>query len=193
MTIPASGCCWRCCATTARPGAPRGTSGAGGLTALEAWLIRLGIRLIHGRLLHPQTQGKLERWHRTIGRGVFGPALLPDLAAAQLAFDRFRDHDNTERPHTAPHLALGGAVPSSRYQPSPRPFPDRLPEICYDENATVLRVRQKGEITFQRRRVYISGGLAGQPVGVEPTTTDGVFIVRSCRPQVDRGDLRHPS
>lgn len=170
-------------------GPPWGTSGAGGLTALQAWLIRLGIRLIHGRPLHPQTQGKLERWHRTIGRGVFGPAPLPDLAAAQRAFDRFRDHYNTERPH----LALDGAVPASRYQPSPRPFPDRLPEIVYDENATVVRVRQKGEITFAGRRVFISQGLAGQPVGVEPTPTEGVFVVRFCQQPVATIDMRPSS
>jgi transposase InsO family protein len=167
-------------------GPPWGTSGAGGLTALEVWLIRLGIRVIHGRAYHPQTQGKLERWHRTIGSRVFGPARLPDLTAAQVAFDRFRDEYNTARPH----LSLAGAVPISRYQPSPRPFPDRLPEIVYDENATVVRVRQKGEITFQHRQVFISGGLAGQPVGVEPTPTEGVFVVRFCQQPVATIDLR---
>jgi transposase InsO family protein len=170
-------------------GPPWGTSGAGGLTALQVWLIRLGIRVIHGRAWHPQTQGKLERWHRTIASRVFGPARLADLAAAQTAFDRFRNHYNAERPH----LALDGAVPASRYQPSPRALPDRLPEIVYDENATVVRVRQKGEITFQRRQVFISGGLAGQPVGVEPTSTDGVFVVRFCQQPVATIDLRQPS
>lgn len=170
-------------------GPPWGTSGGIGLTALEAWLIRLGIEVIHGRPRHPQTQGKLERWHRTIKRRVFGATLLPDLPMAQTAFDRFREEYNTERPH----LALAGAVPISRYQPSPRALPDPLPAIVYDENATVVRVRQKGEISFQRRQVFISGGLAGQMVGVEPTTTDGVFVVRYCQQQVATIDLRQPS
>lgn len=170
-------------------GPPWGTSGEPGLTALEAWLIRLGIRVIHGRPRHPQTQGKLERWHRTIGRHVFGPARLRGLATAQDAFDRFRNTYNTERPH----LALDGAVPASRYQPSPRSMPDALPEIVYDDDAAVVRVRSKGDISFQQRRVFISQGLAGQPVGIEPTTADGVFVVRFCQQEVASIDLRDPS
>ncbi len=170
-------------------GPPWGTSGEPGLTALEAWLIRLGIHVIHGRPAHPQTQGKLERWHRTIGSHVFGAMLLPDLAAAQTAFDRFRDGYNTARPH----LGLDGAVPASRYQPSPRPLPAVLPEIVYDDDAVVVRVCSKGDVTFQRRRLFLSEGLAGQPVGIEPTTTDGVFVVRSCQQQVATIDLRQPS
>src|SRR5215203_2419228 len=53
-------------------GPPWGTSGAGGVTALEAWLLRLGVGLWHGRAYHPQTQGKVERFPGTVA------AALPD-------------------------------------------------------------------------------------------------------------------
>src|SRR5690606_12897603 len=41
-----------------------GNSGVG-LSGFDAWLIRLGIRPAHGRPYHPQTQGKVERFHGT--------------------------------------------------------------------------------------------------------------------------------
>src|SRR5260370_32747647 len=46
-------------------GSPWGSI-VGGHTALEVWLMRLGVRLLHGRPYHPQTQGKDERFHRTL-------------------------------------------------------------------------------------------------------------------------------
>ena len=73
-------------------GPPWGTSGNGGLTALEAWLLRLGIDVWHGRVYHPQTQGKVERLHGTIASEVFGQQRLADLPASQHGFDAFRAH-----------------------------------------------------------------------------------------------------
>jgi transposase InsO family protein len=59
-------------------GPPWGTSGAGGLTALVAWLRRLGVEPWHGGPAHPQTLGKRERPHGTIDAEVFAPRPLPD-------------------------------------------------------------------------------------------------------------------
>lgn len=167
-------------------GPPWGVSGGVGLTGLDAWLIRLGIRVIHGRPQHPQTQGKVERWHRTIGHDVFRAAPMADLNAAQQAFDRFRTTYNTERPHQA----LDMAVPASRYRSSPRPFPTRLPEIVYSDDDLVRIVRSKGEVMVHGHRVFVSEGLAGLPVGIRPTTTDGIFTVRYCQQEILTMDLR---
>jgi hypothetical protein len=51
----------------------------------------------------------------------------------QAAFDRWREVYNFEKPHDA----LGGKPPASRYAPSPRAFPERLPEIGYPAGACV--------------------------------------------------------
>jgi hypothetical protein len=154
---------------------------------LEAWLLRLGIAVRHGRVYHPQTQGKVERFHGTIAADVFGHQRLPDLAACQPAFDAFRTTYN----HDRPHQALDLAVPASRYAPSRRVFPDRLPEIAYGPEDQVRLVRSQGAIFFHNRSWFISRGLIGLRVAVRPTTTDGLFQVFFGRRQVATLDLRH--
>ena len=170
-------------------GAPWGTAGRGGLSALEAWLLRLGIAVTHGRPRHPQTQGKVERFHGTIAAEVFAPrpTPFPDLAAAQDAFDAFRAVSNHERPHEA----LADAVPGVHYASSPRPFPEALPAFPYRPGDVVCTVTEHGSIPWRRRRVFVSRGLVGQSVAVRPID-DGLWEVRFCHRQVATIDLRDP-
>jgi len=170
-------------------GPPWGAMGSGGITALEAWLLRLGIEVWHGRVYHPQTQGKVERLHGTIASEVFGQGMLPDLATSQRVFTTFRHTYNHERPHQA----LAYAVPASRYQPSSRAFAEHLPEIVYGPDDQVRLVRSQGSISFHNRSYFISRGLIGLPVAVRPTTTDGVFQVVYCQREVATIDLTSPS
>ena len=169
-------------------GAPWATAGMGGLTALEAWLLRLGVDPWHGQIRHPQTQGKVERFHGTLATEVFAPRPFADLTEAQVQFDAFRTVYNLERPHEA----LAYAVPASRYQPSPRPFPATLPELVYGPDDQVRLVRDQGAISFHNRSWFVSRGLIGLPVAVRPTTTDGHFQVVYCQREVATIDLRHP-
>jgi transposase InsO family protein len=166
-------------------GSPWGAAGAGGLTALEAWWLRLGIAVSHGRPHHPQTQGKLERLHRTLWAEVAGIHALPDLATAQTRFDAWREGYN----HQRPHAALDDAVPSSRYHPSPRPFPEPLPPIVYGPDDAVRQVSRPGRISFANREHFIGHGLIGLPVAVRPSATDGVWTVWYCQRQVAVIDL----
>jgi transposase InsO family protein len=169
-------------------GPPWGTSGAGGLTAVEAWLLRLGVDLWHGRAYHPQTQGKVERLHGTIVADVFAHRQLPDRPACQGVFDAFRHTYNHERPHEA----LAYAVPASRYTASPRAFPETLPPITYGPDDQVRLVRGQGAISFHNRSWFVSRGLIGLPVAVRPTTHDGLFQVVYCHREVTTIDLTQP-
>jgi transposase InsO family protein len=169
-------------------GSPWGSAGRGGLTRLEAWLLQLGVDPWHGRPYHPQTQGKVERFHGTIAAEVFAQRQFPDLPAAQTAFDAFRTCYNHDRPHEA----LADAVPASRYQPSVRPFPETVPEITYAPEDAVRIVTVHGSIQWQRRRYFVSRGLVGQPVAVRPTLQDGHYEVYFCHRQVAIIDLRDP-
>jgi transposase InsO family protein len=169
-------------------GSPWGTAGMGGLTSLEAWLLRLGVEPWHGRPYHPQTQGKVERFHGTVAAEVFSRRSLIDLAAAQTAFDAFRTGYNLERPHQA----LDDAVPASRYRPSSRPFPEIVHPVAYGPDDVVRLVTVHGSIQWQRRRVFVSRGLVGEPVGIRPTTEDRVWHVYYCQRQVAIIDRRSP-
>lgn len=166
-------------------GPPWGASGMLGLTRLEAWWIRLGISISHGRPYHPQTQGKVERLHRTISADVFGQRRLPNLTACQAALDRFRTVYNLERPHAA----LGLTVPASRYQPSQRPYPAHLPAVEYAPGDVLRRVSARGSISVERRGLFVGRGLIGQPVAVRPTLEDDLVDIYFVHHHIGRYDL----
>jgi transposase InsO family protein len=160
-------------------GAPWGST-LGELTAFDAWLVRLDIRLIHGRPYHPQTQGKLERVNRTLAADVVVGRSYRDLAAAQRAFDTWRQCYNHERPHEALDLA----TPITRYLVSPRRFPEVLPSITYEPGDEIRLVDREGSISLGNKRYKISRALPGLPVALRPTTTDGVWNVYFCHRRV---------
>jgi transposase InsO family protein len=121
-------------------GSPWGSDQAHPHTRLTAWLIRQGITVLHGRPFHPQTQGKEERFHRTLTAEVLSQrSSWRDQDELQAAFDRWRDLYNFRRPHEA----LGQQPPAARYQPSPRRFRDALPPIEYERGDEVRKVQNK--------------------------------------------------
>jgi transposase InsO family protein len=155
-------------------GSPWGVALPGpGHTRLTLWLLRLGVAVAHGRPRHPQTQGKCERFHRTLKAELLSRMDLRDLPRAQGAFDRWREEYNLERPHEA----CGMAPPVSRYSPSPRPYPERLPEVEYGPGDQVRIVADHGDISFAARKWYITEALGGERVAVRPTGKDGIMSV----------------
>jgi transposase InsO family protein len=167
-------------------GPPWGMSGREGLTQLEVWWIRLGIRVSHSRPYHPQTQGKGERFHRTLKLELLERQGFNSLTACQAAFDGWRDQYNLLRPHEA----LDQRPPVSRYRASGRQFPATLPPIEYEPDDVLRKVNHKGEISYQSRRIFIGEGLQKQTVAVRPATVDGVFEVYFCHHQIRQIDLR---
>jgi transposase InsO family protein len=91
---------------------PRADSG----THLALWLMRQGIQLYWSGIRHPQTQGKVERFHGALQRALDRRGPLP--AEPQLWLDDYRWEHN----HVRPHEALAMQVPASRWQPSPRRY-----------------------------------------------------------------------
>ena len=166
-------------------GPPWGSSHPRILTRMDVWLLRLGVRPLHGRPLHPQTQGKIERFHRTLTRDVLQQP-FDSPAQAQVALDAYRVVYNHERPHSA----LGFRTPADCYRLSPRPFPEQVPPILYDDAVPVRRVSAKGTIRYQNRVVFLSEALQGFPVGIVPTRIDGVVQVHFCARTITTIDLR---
>lgn len=106
---------------------------------------------------------------------------------AQQAFDQWREVYNQQRPHDA----LQGATPITRYQISPRVFPERLPPLEYGPDDTVVTVKSLGMISFQKQHFKLSTALRGQPVAIRPSPdTDGLFDIYFAHHQLMRIDLR---
>jgi transposase InsO family protein len=166
-------------------GPPWGTSGHGTLSRLEVWLMRLGIRVSHSSPFHPQTQGKDERFHRTLKRELLDRFGFNSIEACQDAFNVWRDRYNLIRPHEA----LGQKPPASRYVASARPFPELLPAIEYDEGDVVRKVRRHGQLHFKGRDFFVGEGLTDEHVAVRPTDEDGVFKVIFCHREICRLSL----
>jgi transposase InsO family protein len=150
------------------------------LTALTAWLMRLGIGIVHGRPAHPQTQGKDERLHRTLKSELLTHQPFADWPTCQQQFDAWRQSYNCERPHEA--LTLG--VPADHYQASSRPFPAQLPPIVYGPGDGIRKVQKGGRIDFRSQTVKVGKAFVGQPVAVRATDQDGSYAVYFCQCQI---------
>lgn len=166
-------------------GPPWGSGGRSYYTALGVWLLRLGIGISHSRPHHPQTQGKDERFHRTLEAEVLRYQHGATLAHWQRHFDQWRMVYNSERPHEA--LAL--AVPASRYQPSRRRYPELLPAIEYGPDDIVRKVGRFGHIRYIGRDFHISSAFCGLHVALRQTTTDGLFDVYFSQHKIGALDL----
>lgn len=73
----------------------------GGRVALEIELDLLGVRLHHSRPYHPQTQGKVERFHQTLKKWLAAQPPAANIAVLQRQLNRFLGYYNTTRPHRA--------------------------------------------------------------------------------------------
>lgn len=169
-------------------GAPWGSPREPGqISALTLWLIRLGIRVSFSRPYHPQTNGKDERFHRSLKAEVLNGRSFSDLDQAQAAFDCWREVYN----HQRPHQALDMATPASRYCMSERSYPQQLPAIEYGPQDTVVMVKALGEMRFQGKRYKLSSALRGMPVALRAIGEhDGCYGVYFMHHKLREIDLR---
>lgn len=143
-------------------GVPFASVGLGGLSRLSVWFVKLGIRPERIEPGHPEQNGRHERLHRSLKEVTTSPP-RGNMEEQQRAFDEFMDEYNLERPHEA----LGQKPPASVYQPSPRPYPTKLPRVEYDREVIVRQVRHNGEMKWKGGLIYVSEALAGEPVAMQ--------------------------
>lgn len=144
----------------------------GGYTPFELWMMQMDVLPIHGRPLHPQTQGKEERFHRTLNEDLLKRTPIRDLAHAQQLFDSYRIEFNTERPHGA----LGLDVPAKHYRKSPRKMPEVLKEPEYDVGKTLRKVNCNGYISIQNHRYYLSETFIGRYMELLPQDENTIAV-----------------
>jgi transposase InsO family protein len=171
-------------------GSPWGDPSGERWTRFSVWLLKLGIAVIHSRPYHPQSRGKNERFHRTLAAEVFALRHFRDLAETQRAFDAWREVYNFERPHEA----LGQQVPASRYRPSQRAMPDRLPEVEYDSHEIVRRVSTtKAYVSFKGRLWKVPQAFRGERLAIRPSANSAQYGVFFAAHQIATIDLASKS
>lgn len=166
-------------------GAPWGTPGSNGHSELAIWLMRTGVQISYSRPYHPQTNGKDERFHRTLNVEVLQGRYFKSISETQVVFDEWRHIYNTKRPHEA----LEMDTPISRYMPSSRAYPEDLPDIEYDSTDIVRLVNSKGFIYYDNTPYFIGEGFRKEHVALRASNEDGVYEVYYCRQRIKSIDL----
>lgn len=155
-------------------GSPWGASIGGHYTGMDVWLTRQGIRVTHSRPYHPQTQGKLERFHRSLKVEVLQGPPFEDLHRAQQAFDDWRMVYNQQRPHEA----LGMQVPLQRYRVSKRSYCETPAPPQYDSCDEVRKVQGNGAVTWRGRSWRVGKAFISERVAMrEDSNEHGYFDV----------------
>jgi transposase InsO family protein len=149
-----------------------GGAGTWRLSKMDARLLRLGIRPIHGRPYHPQTQGKVERFHGTLAREVGDGIYAPTLEQAQVSLDAFRRFYDWVRPHEA----LGQRPPATVYQPSFRTRPNYLPDPVYEPGLQLRKVSSDGYFLFKGTEYKAGKGLTGEWVGIDARANEEPIV-----------------
>jgi transposase InsO family protein len=150
-------------------GSPFATTGAGHLSQLAVWWLKLGIQLDRIDPGHPEQNGRHERFHLSLQQ--------------ETRFDQMRRAFNTVRPHEA----LGQTPPARHYVASPRPYPGRLEDPWYDATHQVRRVKPTGQIKWQGERIFVCEAVRGELVGLTETTR-GDWCVRFMQVELGRID-----
>jgi len=170
-------------------GIPFAAMGAGQLTRLAVFWLKLDIVLDRIRPGHPEENGRHERFHKTLKAETTRPPSY-DVEAQDARFDAFRREYNEERPHEA----LGQVPPCQCYRRSEREYTGRVPEPEYPAHWEVRHVKHSGEIKWRGGLHFVSKALAGERVGLFEVE-DGKWLVAFLSHPVAaydaRGDRMH--
>jgi transposase InsO family protein len=153
-----------------------------GWTWLTVWIMRQGIQLHFSGYRHPQTQGKVERFHGALGAAM-KRRRIPAGAERQTWLDEFRHEYNHERPHEA----LAMKTPAAVWSNSSRRYNAKPPAWEYEAAAEVYKLSPQGQLQMAYRRWDISRALASK--WVQEIRVDGRALVYYCRSLVRELDL----
>jgi transposase InsO family protein len=133
-----------------------------GRTYLSLWMMQQGIQLCWSGIRHPQTQGKVERFHGSLERALQRRGMAQEEPQSWL--DAFRLEHNYIRPHEA----LAMKTPSELWRPSARLYNPCPPTWEYPQGAWTLKVDCQGKIDIRNQRWRIGKNLAGERVMIQP-------------------------
>ena len=166
-------------------GNPWGTSQSLGYTRFEVWLMELGILTLHGRIRHPQTQGKEERFNGSFTKECLKQHEILDLVHAQQVFDEYRAFYNEVRPH----FSLNLDVPQKHYQTSSRAMPEQIEEWEYGPEYKLCKVKETGYFNYKGQGYFLSEAFAGKHIAVRESHLPGQITLVFRQFKVGRIDL----
>ena len=143
-----------------------------GYTQFEKWLMNHDVLPIHGRIKHPQTQGKIERFHRTMKQELLNHNTFKDVFEANEALQNWRLKYNNIRPHEA----LNMKCPSDVYTPSTRKYIDDVKRYEYGGQYHVIKVNTWGYVRFDKWQIYLSETMCGEYIEFRTSSTNETFI-----------------
>jgi transposase InsO family protein len=135
----------------------------GGRCAIELELARLGIAYRHSRPYHPQTCGKVERFHQTLKRWLAKQPKAATIPELQAQLDWFTSYYNTRRPHRA----LGRRTPTAAFAARPKATP-AAPGVAVPAHYRVRhdKVDHTGVITLRHNSRLHHIGLGRRHAGI---------------------------
>jgi len=161
-----------------------GTTNQQGLTWVAVWLLKQGVLLRYSGVGHPQTQGKVERFHQTLKRRTRHRGEPTTMSEWERWAAEFRQEYNYERPHES----LGHKTPGEVYQPvNLRAYQEQPREWVYS-GGVVKRLTTKGMLYYQQQNYFVSEALATEWVRVDEL--DGTLLVTFRQMTVREIELR---
>lgn len=143
-----------------------------GFTQFEKWLMNHDVLPVHGRIKHPQTQGKIERFHRTMKNELLNHVVMQDINDANRQFQLWREKYNTLRPHEA----LGMKCPADIYIPSKKNYTDTVKPYDYGTQYHVIKVNSWGYVRFDKWQIYLSETMIGEYIEFRPNPLGDSFV-----------------
>ena len=154
-----------------------------GLSQLSVMLLKQDIHLSYSGVGHPQTQGKVERFHRTLSESLKHQGIPSQMPQWQPRLDEFRQIYN----HVRPHEALELKVPRERYRPSSRAFCVEPKPWSYPTDWTVAKINSQGSIGYGGKRFFVSRALGNEVVAIQ--RVENTLLVRFRQMYVREIDL----
>lgn len=148
------------------------TRGPSGLTRLVVFLLNQGIRVVFSAVRHPQTQGKVERFHRTLAERLRWVGVPTTLTGFRRTLAWFQQEYNEVRPHAA----LGLTPPAAHFTPSARPYRPTPQPWSYPAGLDLRRVHPRGTIQVGGTTYFISEALGGEQVACVPLA-DRILVI----------------
>ena len=134
-----------------------------GLTWLAVWLLKQGVVLRYSGVGHPQTQGKVEWFHRTLKartRHRGAPVTMGEWI-------RWAEEFLQEYNHERPHESLGMKTPGEVYQAvNLRPYQEQPREWEYT-GGTLKRLNSQGMLYYQQQTYFVSEALAAERIRID--------------------------